>query len=89
MLQLRNEMTRTEAVNNNLQGYGLDSLGDQELTSLVNQMNQVDLKNLVFINELSKLVDISSQSGHSSDYVSARTYQGNTFDKETLERNSH
>lgn len=40
-MQLRNEMKRTETTNNNLQGYGLDNMGDQELTALVNQMNQV------------------------------------------------
>lgn len=41
VVQLRNEMKRTETTNNNLQGYGLDNLGDQELNALVNQMNQV------------------------------------------------
>ena len=46
VLQLRNEMTRTEGVNNNLQGYGLDNLGDQDLANLVNQMNQVQLESM-------------------------------------------
>lgn len=41
--ELRTEMSRTEAMNNNLQGYGLDNLADSDLSNLVNQMNQVFL----------------------------------------------
>ena len=40
-LQLRNETARLEGLNNNLQGYGLEDLTHTQLSSLVDQLNQV------------------------------------------------
>lgn len=39
-LQVRSELGRMEAVNNNLQGYGLDNLHDEGLANLVNSLAQ-------------------------------------------------
>ena len=40
LLQSRNEMSRMEAMNNQLQGHGLESLDDHDLSNIVNQISQ-------------------------------------------------
>lgn len=42
-MQVRHEMQRLEVVNNNLQGYGLDNLQDDDLTNLIASLTQVSI----------------------------------------------